>query len=76
MNEVLMCLVALAAGFGLGWTLRAALARADRVFPEEFDRFPPTMIIEPEEIIDLEWDCMPTQKAMMREYFKDRGGRS
>jgi hypothetical protein len=43
-------------GFFLGWSLRAALARSDmmvKITRPEFDRFPKTMILEPEEIIDL-----------------------
>lgn len=67
---LLLAAVAFAAGFGTGWSLRAALARAD----------------ERDEIVDLEWvgspwtDNQPFYRGMVergaKEYFKARGDRS
>lgn len=73
----LLASMAFATGFGAGWVLRWFADREPVCQSDNpvFDRYPPTMIIEPEEIVPLEWtgwfDVVKT-----REYLKDRGNRS
>jgi hypothetical protein len=74
LNLFMLAGVSLATGFAIGWSLRAALARADQYV---------TMTNRSEEIVDLEWVGSPWTNMMgfytdltIKEYFKARGDRS
>lgn len=88
MIELLMLAsVAFAAGFGTGWTLRWIALRCkcqtdnsgDFVAVQgltEFDRYPKTLIVEPEEIVELTWPHPAMEHAWRAYHNTPIGGRS
>jgi len=89
MNELLLAAVAFLAGFATAWTLRAALARADRIPAGPGGKVPwhshnPGIVLKiPDEIVDLEWIDSPWTNGQRfyrdmaeKEYFKARRGRA